>query len=77
MNRAYLILILLTACGPAPKGEPGERGVQGEQGFQGEAGAQGEQGLSCSVTKENWGARITCPDGTEAKIYHGKNKKDD
>lgn len=54
-------------------GPEGPRGEQGEKGDDGERGEQGEDAAPCTVEQFDDGARISCPDGTMADIYHGQD----
>ncbi len=83
-NLILITLLSFTACAPSTDypgqldpqdGVQGVTGNTGAQGAMGATGAQGLQGLpgqSCSVTQNNLGALITCPDGTSALVLHGK-----
>lgn len=61
--RYILILLMLYGCGDLRKSEE----IVGEPGKDGE---------SCTVTQYDDGADISCPDGTIAHIYSGKDGVD-
>lgn len=67
-----------TACNS--QGNDGSAGATGATGQQGQPGTPGTPGTSCTVTTvaaspaaPAGGARVTCPDGTDALILNGSN----
>jgi hypothetical protein len=78
-----LLTLCVAACAPprGPEGPMGEQGIQGNTGAQGPVGDAGPPGQPCTVEQLPVGARISCPDGSEAFVYngfcadHGPNKK--
>lgn len=79
-------LSLLSACGPkdfstsvtvvGKDGASGATGATGQKGDTGPIGPSGANGKNCTVKQLSNGAIISCPDGSSAAIYNGKDGED-
>jgi hypothetical protein len=81
MLRVFLLIALITACGPVEEKATVYKGDRGDVGQSGSSGADGKNGLdgsSCSVADEFdadnleiVGSRISCEDGSFSIVLNG------